>query len=755
MTKSIEARKHRLAFPENRSLGSLYLLPRDTPFLFNLDRYNPPDLTARGIVEVEVESESDLVLSLSGSLGDDLRGVPEEGYDSISGVALRRLSNKARAASLRRFGHLRRLALAGVALTDAYIEILSRNLIEELCLHNLASDPGDLSSLGSFQALESLVIAGHRIDDRLASFIASLKGLRHLYLVDCDITAGSLDTGPLLVTLNLAGSRLADINQLSPVIDKKLSRLDLSRTEIADRELAVIQKSLSPLKELNLAYTAVTDNCLAGLLQGTTLEKLDLTGCLVSPEALAEALSDRQGLPHIITDSRRDAEPTGKRPRKASRVATLPLTSVVLDHILVPAISSKESNGEYPLFKGAGALKDALVQSDALYAISGLCPLLETYAAMLASEEEATLKVSRSADSLDPALIWLLDIGLALMAQDEEKEKLEAIVTSFRAHINAGTDDWTGFVDQLPGLLGTRESAYIFQETLLLASLFFAHCAGNEQRRNQARSLSRFAALGLASRYDHKEIMRTTVREHFERYLSQDLGYLARLFYHCGLIAEAEELGGQCLRQIGAGTAGNDEISGHLMKIEVLALLAEMDSTRGNIDRARYYAEKAVEDLEKLPEEGRSVSGPAARSLAWSLILAGDLDQALEVLDLSPDDPAGRLLRIEISRSRKELDITPSALAALAGSVEEKLRKEDPALIEIATIQARILSDLGEPEKASACYEKAMELRRHACKDHPATLMLLREYEKLLASHDEKKATELQDEIETIEASLP
>ncbi|MCA9806017.1 MAG: tetratricopeptide repeat protein [Cyanobacteria bacterium HKST-UBA02] len=749
MTKSIEARKHRLAFPENRSLGALYLLPRDTPFLFNLEN-GSPDLTARGIIEVEVESESDLVLSLSGSLGDDLRGIPAEGYDSISGVALRRLSNKARAASLRRFGHLRRLALAGVALTDDYIEILARNLIEELCLHNLAGDPGALSTLGSFQGLERLVITGHRIDDRLASFIASLKGLKHLYLVDCDITAVSLDTGPLLVTLNLSGSRLKDINQLSPAIDKKLERLDLSRTEIADQELAVIQKSFLALKELNLAYTAVTDNCLAGLLQGTTLEKLDLTGCLVSIEALA----DHQGLPQIITDSRKDAGPGEKKPKKATRVATLPLSSVVLDHILVPALASKESNGEYPLFKGAGALKDALVQRDALYAISGLCPLLESYAAMLAKDEEATLKVSRSADSLDPALIWLLEILLALMAQEEEKEKLESMVAAFRAHINAEADDWEGFVDELPGLLGARESAYIFQETLLLASLFFEHCAANEKRQNQARSLSRFAALGLACRNDHKEIVRTTVREHFERYLSEDLGHLARLFYHCGLIAEAEELGGQCLRQIGAGTAGNDEISGHLMKIEVLALLAEMDSTRGNIDRARYYAEKAVEDLKELPEESRSVSGSAARALVWSLVLAGDLDQALEVLALSPDDPAGRLLRLEISRSRKELDVTASALADLAGSLEEKLRKDDPARIEIATIQARILSDLGEVEKASACYEKALEIRRHACKEHPATLMILREYEKLLANHDEKKAAVLRDEIETIEASL-
>jgi len=750
MNRSIEARKHRLAFPENRALGALYLLPRDIPFLFNLDN-GSPDLTARGIVEVEVESESDLILSLSGSLGDDLRGIPEEGYESISGVALRHLSNKARAASLRRFGHLRRLALAGVALSDDHIDILSRNLIEELCLHNLAGDPGSLSTLGSFQGLESLVITGHRIDDRLASFIASLKGLKHLYLIDCDIAAGALDTCPLLVTLNLAGSRLADINQLSPVIGKKLSRLDLSRTEIGDQEIDLIRKNLTDLKELNLAYTAVTDTCLAGLLRGGALEKLDLTGCLISIEALA----DHQGLPHIVTAPAKDTEPTGKKPKKATRVATLPLSSVILDHILVPALSSKENNGEYPLFKGAGALKDALVQSDAVYAISGLCPLLETYAAMLARDEEATLKVSRSADSLDPALIWLLEIVLALMAQDEKKEKIETMVAAFKAHINAETDDWTGFVEQLPDLLGTRERAFIFQETLLLASLFFEHCAANEKRQNQARSLSRFAALGLASRYDHEEIVRTTVREHFERYLSEDLGHLARLFYHCGLIAEAEELGGQCLRQIGAGTAGNDEISGHLMKIEVLALLAEMDSTRGNIDRARYYAEKAAEDLKELPEESRSVCGQAARALVWSLILAGDLDQAMEVLALSPDDPAGSLLLLEISRSRKELDITPSALADLAGSLEEKLRKDDPAVIEIATIQARVLSDLGEVEKASACYEKALEIRRHACTEHPATLMLLREYEKLLASHDEKKAAILKDEIEAIEASLP
>lgn len=811
----------RILFPQGESLGRIHLLSRQIPFSF--DGRSAKVLNAQGAVEIEGDQE--IVLALSEKLGDDLRLLSDECYKLITGIAFSRLTNYARAARLQRFSHLKRLAVAFAAIDNRYIEILARNLIEELCLHNLSGSLAALTKLDIFSGLSRLSLSGLTIDDFVIKPIERLEALSQLNFQDCH-----LDKLPALSKslqqLSLRNCLIEDYNSILPADERAgITYLDLAGSAIDDRFIATARERLPGLRHLDLSYTKVTEKSLAIALSLENLDYLNLAGTAVSFESTLE-IAPNKTLKTLILDNTlttdKDLERLSelnlenicltntcvseqaatalrlakaisvkhsvkeKTPESADQAPvesslSFSFAEYMIDRILRPCISIRQAKGNWPELEHRDSFEDAFIQEGFVEHLETVKPILEQWADSLSTVAEKACIDKRSPISLE--YLWALKVMIGLMALPIEPEHFEKVFDSFIENVH-NRKDLASFARSLPMIPGQQsDSASLAAEFLLISKLLYVFCEKKKKSKDIEENAGELLVLSinlLVAQGLRDGLFVEAVDLYKEKLIDKDnfesLNYqylLAVFYYRCGMTKEAEDCCGTCLRRIGAEE--RDSLLKHVVKVKALALLIEIDFDRKNIDRARYYCEKALEDnvivktladTEGNTGEDNSALAEAMLALVFSLILTGNTQEAQELckraeillrLDFNKDYfwlNHCLVLLAELERLKGDAKEAQSILAKAMPTLLATRQKQDPYLALLYLIQARIESDLGKSETSFKNYQKALAIKKKSAGAHFSTLNLLDEYSRALEKVNDSRADQVACQRKELEEKL-
>jgi internalin A len=234
---------------------------------------------------------------------------------------------------------LQQLHVQGCKLTPAGLSAL-RNALPLFCTvvesdHGLLSlsavtppAPRDVQAIRSYRAacdmLWSFDIAGFRttgqtvtglqihprgwapVGDWVFRYLPEFKGLKHLWLSGCKLSAddlGQLHEHDQLEWIDLSKSTFDDagIEQLAGL--SRLRGINLNNTKLTDAALESLSR-LPNLERLYLDGTQVTDAGLRASRYQWNLKMLDLKGCQITDEG-AQHLSKNEGLQYVRLDNTR------------------------------------------------------------------------------------------------------------------------------------------------------------------------------------------------------------------------------------------------------------------------------------------------------------------------------------------------------------------------------------------------------------------------------------------------------------------
>nr|CCD17082.1 unnamed protein product [Trypanosoma congolense IL3000] len=175
---------------------------------------------------------------------------------------------------------LQAFRVTGAPLRDDYLHTLSagRNLVElrlESC-----NDLTDLSPLASIKTLKHLFIVDCVSVKKGIGTLGGLPTLRELYLsgtsMDSESLCGLCDTRSLAVLTIVSCGALEDISLLATI--RTLHYLTVEVCTALKTGAGDIGK-LPELYELDLSYSSIKDSCLSGLSESHSLRKLVLASC--------------------------------------------------------------------------------------------------------------------------------------------------------------------------------------------------------------------------------------------------------------------------------------------------------------------------------------------------------------------------------------------------------------------------------------------------------------------------------------------
>ena len=187
------------------------------------------------------------------------------------------------------------LALSGIPFTNELLNTLGA----PIALGSLTVDTTGLSleAISRFRGLQILHVAGMAIDSESLCSIESLASLWSIGIRNTDLTDDALPllaSFPQLQVLDLGYNPNVGKNLESLTRARQVSWIDLSTTAVANESLSPLGR-LASLQRLALQCTAVTD---AGLseLQDLPLRFLNLAGTAVTDDGLAAVVEDHPTL---------------------------------------------------------------------------------------------------------------------------------------------------------------------------------------------------------------------------------------------------------------------------------------------------------------------------------------------------------------------------------------------------------------------------------------------------------------------------
>ena len=288
-----------ISFPENGSLGQLYVRKWGWPSLNDPDRLRDRGwrklAEARGSVSVGENKEVLLVLrkdldadlwALSGLKAYDLQGLTFQAGGS-SGVQLGHVAGLA---------GLKELDLRGTSVTDDELKHLRRlPSLRKLLLSDTRVGDRGMEHVKHLRGLEKLNLYGTRVSDEGIGYLCGLDRLEWLNIYRTRVSDAGLlllSKLPALKQLQLSG-RISDagVARLSKV--RKLSVLDITSKAVTDEGLKHIS-GFSRLRRVNLWNTQITDAGLKYLRGMESLEYLGISKSRVTPLGL---LKLQQSLP--------------------------------------------------------------------------------------------------------------------------------------------------------------------------------------------------------------------------------------------------------------------------------------------------------------------------------------------------------------------------------------------------------------------------------------------------------------------------
>lgn len=181
------------------------------------------------------------------------------------------------------------LDLSDTQLSDAgMVHIAKLKNLRRLTLFYCNITNRGLSFVAQLSQLEVLNIDSRDISDDGLRPLKDLKSLRSLDIFSGRITnygCTFISSIPSLECLDLCAGGIGDAGCQSLARLVNLQCLNLSQNEgISNQGAAVLAKSLTRLKDLNLSYTGVSSDVLHHLSSLTELETLSLYGCRVMKE---------------------------------------------------------------------------------------------------------------------------------------------------------------------------------------------------------------------------------------------------------------------------------------------------------------------------------------------------------------------------------------------------------------------------------------------------------------------------------------
>jgi len=324
-----------LNFPENRSLGSLYLGRGREPGMMAAF-YTSSEVRsrkweyfgqARG--KVAVQPDEKVMMSVSSEAWSDLSPLRMLDPNGLYAVGFSRYSQRTRSmaddACMRYIVHLtglKELYLGGTDISDIGMRHIGRlKALEHLGLPERISEKGlryvgqlrslkeldivgqtqitdtALSALGEMGSLDTLVLGGPRIGDRGLVHLSRIALLKHLVLWGQNFSdAGMVQLGKLrsLRTLRVAGPGITDVGLAHLGKLDELEGLDLSKVSGITAEG---MKCLRGMHSLRILYISakIGDKGLGYLKGIKSLESLSLPGKGVTDKGLAE-LSEMSNL---------------------------------------------------------------------------------------------------------------------------------------------------------------------------------------------------------------------------------------------------------------------------------------------------------------------------------------------------------------------------------------------------------------------------------------------------------------------------
>ena len=159
--------------------------------------------------------------------------------------------------------------------------------VQHLVLSGCEVDLNGFQGFGGMDQLVTLELNGIAVTNSHVQDIEDLKNLARLELGESDITDAalvSLSSLKHLRKLDLHNTGVTDTGIQFLTEISSLRELVLRRTKISNQSLYLV-RTMDALKELDVRSTAVTDDGFLAL-QGTKLEKLDISGTDTTEQAL-------------------------------------------------------------------------------------------------------------------------------------------------------------------------------------------------------------------------------------------------------------------------------------------------------------------------------------------------------------------------------------------------------------------------------------------------------------------------------------
>lgn len=187
--------------------------------------------------------------------------------------------------------HITFLDLARSSADDETLSLLARNpALTTLVLTTTSVTAKGIAHLCQIPGLSTVVLANTGITDGSLSAVGRIPRLQTLCLDYTKVTdrgLASLSSSPTLNVVSLYGVNVGDAGLLALPLSR-MTRLDLSFTQVSDSFAQALSKSAENLTRLSVRGTAITNEGLAALTALSRLDYLDIGETDISDRGLAD-----------------------------------------------------------------------------------------------------------------------------------------------------------------------------------------------------------------------------------------------------------------------------------------------------------------------------------------------------------------------------------------------------------------------------------------------------------------------------------
>jgi Leucine-rich repeat (LRR) protein len=200
------------------------------------------------------------------------------------------------------------LFLSGCRISDSGITSLTpRHSLSYADLTDTLITDASLRHVARFTRLGTLVLRNTRVSDDGVQCLAALPELCFIDLASTDITDQSIVALSRVRTLAHVGLDTTNTGADHRAFEgfEGLRSLSMANTRLTDKTLATLTGRATPLRELFIDATSITDDGLAEARWPSSLASLSLTNTAVSDRGLSVVVRECPGLEWLLLDGTR------------------------------------------------------------------------------------------------------------------------------------------------------------------------------------------------------------------------------------------------------------------------------------------------------------------------------------------------------------------------------------------------------------------------------------------------------------------